>query len=177
MGKMNRVTISVPNVTDLNFRKKAAIKFSFERGWYGRAVKEAMQLWINVQSITEESISDEKKDFIWAKFKDNLNIETQDPCEILDNITQYFTSEFKIAEEIDYEINDNEVIVMKKGSLEPLVSQFLTKKGDYVIFNCPVKIVMDAALKDLTGKTYAIKSEAHTMITTKAIKGSKAIKG
>jgi hypothetical protein len=174
---MNRVTISVPNGTDLNFRKKAAIKFSFERGWYGRAVKEAMQLWITTQSIIEESISNEKKDFIWAKFKEQINIKTQDPGEILDNIAHYFTSEFKIAEEIDYEINDNEVIVIKKGSLDPVVSQLITKKGDYVILNCPVKVVMDAALRDLTGKKYIVKSKAHTMITPGAIKGHEAIKG
>jgi hypothetical protein len=37
-NKMNRVTISIPKDLDLNFRQKAALKFSFRRGWYGKAI-------------------------------------------------------------------------------------------------------------------------------------------
>ncbi|MFA0847774.1 MAG: hypothetical protein ACC614_09390 [Methanobacterium formicicum] len=172
MGKMNRVTISVPHGTDLNFRKKAAIKFAFKRGWYGRAVQEAMQLWINIQSASEDGISEENKEYLWKSFQEHMKIESDDPEEILDCIAEFFTSEVKVAEKIEYEMNDNEVTVKKEGSLGPFVSQLVTKKGDCIIFNCPVKIIMDAALKDLTGKKYAVRSEVHTLFSPKAIKES-----
>ena len=173
LAEMNRVTISVPDRTDLNFRKKAAIKFAFKRGWYGRAVIEAMKLWITVQNATEESIPDEKKEVLWETFKDHINIQTDDPEEILDSIAEYFTSEFKIAEEIEYDLKDDEIIVNKKGSFESLFPFLMTKKGDCIVFNCPVKIIMDIALQDLTGKKYKItESEENTIITPEAIKQS-----
>lgn len=170
MGKMNRVTISVPHGTDLNFRKKAAIKFSFKRGWYGRAVQEAMQLWITVQTITEEDISEEKKNYLWNTFKEYVNIETNDPKEILDCIVNFFTSEPKFVDEIQYDINDKEVVIRKKGSKAGLISKLITKKNDCIIFHCPIKIIMEAALQELTGDNYVIKSEAYTMISPQTIK-------
>ena len=170
MGKMNRVTISVPQDVDLTFRKKAAIKFAFRRGWYGRAVIEAMKLWITAQTARTESISDEKKEHLWNTFKDSMNITTTDPNQILDYIVKFFTTEVKIANKIDYELNDGNVVITKKGSLEPLLSQLITEKDECIIFNCPVEIIADAALKDLTGEKYTIKSDAHTLISAEALK-------
>ncbi len=46
MAKSKRVTISVNNDLDINFRKLASSKMLFVNGWYSKAIEEAMLLWI-----------------------------------------------------------------------------------------------------------------------------------
>ena len=46
MAKNRRVTISVNNDLDMNFRKLASSKMLFTSGWYSKAIEEAMKLWI-----------------------------------------------------------------------------------------------------------------------------------
>ena len=50
MSKNKRVTISINNDIDLNFRKLASNKMLFKTGWYSRAVEEAMLLWIEKEN-------------------------------------------------------------------------------------------------------------------------------
>ena len=51
MSKNKRVTISINNDVDLNFRKIASSKMLFKTGWYSKAVEEAMLLWIEKEDI------------------------------------------------------------------------------------------------------------------------------
>ena len=46
MTKSRRVTINVNNELDMYFRKLASSKLLFAKGWYSRAIEEAMMLWI-----------------------------------------------------------------------------------------------------------------------------------
>ncbi len=46
MTKNKRVTISINNDLDMNFRKVASSKLLFTSGWYSKAIEEAMKLWI-----------------------------------------------------------------------------------------------------------------------------------
>ena len=46
MTKSRRVTIMVNNDLDMYFRKLASFKLLFSKGWYSRAIEEAMMLWI-----------------------------------------------------------------------------------------------------------------------------------
>ncbi|MEE0902180.1 MAG: hypothetical protein UIB31_06590 [Methanobrevibacter sp.] len=46
MSKNKRVTISINNDIDLDFRKLASNKMLFKSGWYSKAIEEAMLLWI-----------------------------------------------------------------------------------------------------------------------------------
>ena len=46
MTKSRRVTINVNNDVDMYFRKLASSKLLFTKGWYSRAIEEAMMLWI-----------------------------------------------------------------------------------------------------------------------------------
>lgn len=46
MAKIKRVTISINNDLDMNFRKLASSKLLFTSGWYSKAIEEAMKLWI-----------------------------------------------------------------------------------------------------------------------------------
>ena len=50
MTQNRRVTISINNDIDLNFRKLASSKMLFKTGWYSKAVEEAMLLWIEKES-------------------------------------------------------------------------------------------------------------------------------
>ena len=49
--KNKRVTITINNDLDLHFRKLASSKMLFETGWYSKAVEEAMELWIENESL------------------------------------------------------------------------------------------------------------------------------
>ncbi|WP_296798349.1 hypothetical protein [uncultured Methanobrevibacter sp.] len=46
MTKSRRVTINVNNDVDMYFRKLASSKLLFTKGWYSKAIEEAMVLWI-----------------------------------------------------------------------------------------------------------------------------------
>ncbi len=46
MTKSRRVTIIVNNDVDMYFRKLASSKLLFTKGWYSKAIEEAMVLWI-----------------------------------------------------------------------------------------------------------------------------------
>ena len=50
MSKNKRVTISINNDIDLNFRKIASSKMLFKTGWYSKAIEEAMLLWIEKEN-------------------------------------------------------------------------------------------------------------------------------
>ena len=51
MSQNRRVTISVNNDVDLNFRRIASSKMLFQTGWYSKAIEEAMLLWIEKEKI------------------------------------------------------------------------------------------------------------------------------
>lgn len=164
---MNRVTISVPKDIDLIFRKKAAIKFSFRRGWYGKAVLEAMKLWITHQTISQnrsQNLSHENKDYLWNVFREDMQVDSDDPYKVLDSIIEYFIQDIKFAKKITYELNNNKVLIKKQDSLEPYIPELITKENNSIFFNCPVKAIADAALKDITGQEYEIISSAPTLI-------------
>ena len=50
MTRNRRVTISINNDIDLNFRKIASNKMLFKTGWYSKAIEEAMLLWMEKES-------------------------------------------------------------------------------------------------------------------------------
>ena len=46
MTRNTRVTISINNDVDLDFRRLASSKMLFKTGWYSKAIEEAMLLWM-----------------------------------------------------------------------------------------------------------------------------------
>ena len=162
---MNRVTISVPEDIDLIFRRNAAIKFAFRRGWYGKAILEAIQLWITHQTSKKSDISDEEKNYLWNMFKDKINIDSDDPEEILDLVVQYFENDIRYAEKVNYRLNDRKIIVDKEDSLESYLPQLVVQKDGSVYLNCIVETVASAAIKELTGQEY-ITSNSRTLLCT-----------
>lgn len=161
---MNRVTISVPEDVDLIFRRNAAIKFAFRRGWYGKAILEAIQLWITHQTSKKSDISDEEKDYLWHIFKEKIDIDSNDPEEILHSIVQYF-EDVSYAEKVNYRLNDHKIIVDKEDSLDSYTPHLVIQKDGSIYLNCIVEAVASAALKDLTGQEY-VTSNSHTLLCT-----------
>ena len=162
---MNRVTISVPEDIDLIFRRNAAIKFAFRRGWYGKAILEAIQLWITHQTSKKSDISDEEKSYLWNLFKEKIDINSDDPGEILDSVVQYFENDMRYAEKVNYRLNDYKIIVDKEDSLDSYIPQLIIQKEGSVYLNCIVEAVASAALKEITGQEY-ITSNSHTLLCT-----------
>jgi hypothetical protein len=153
--KINRVTISVPKDIDLDFRKKAAIYFSFRRGWYGKAVLEAIKLWITHHSKPKENIPNETKNYLWNHFRNKINVDSDDPEEIIDSIVDYFRN-VKYVGDITYKIDWSNIALKKKNSFESYIPNLLSFNGSSIFLNCPVESVADAALCELTGRKYNV---------------------
>ncbi|OEC85238.1 MULTISPECIES: hypothetical protein [Methanobacterium] len=162
---MNRVTISVPEDIDLIFRRNAAIKFAFRRGWYGKAILEAIQLWITHQTSKKSDISEEEKNYLWNIFKDKIDIDSDNPEEILDSVVQYFETDIKYAEKVNYRLNDHKIIVDKEDSLDSYLPQLIVQEDGSVYLSCIVENVASAAIKDITGQEY-ITSNSRTLLCT-----------
>jgi len=162
---INRVTISVPEDVDLIFRRNAAIKFAFRRGWYGKAILEAMQLWITHQTSKKCDISDEEKNYLWNMYKEKMDIDSDDPEEILDSIVEYFENEVKYATKINYRLNDRKIIIEQEESFESQIPQLVVRKDGSLYLSCIVEAVASAALKDLTGDEY-VTSNSHMLLHT-----------
>ncbi len=160
---MNRVTLSIPKDIDLNFRQKAALKFSFRRGWYGKAILEAIELWITHQTKKFDDIPDETKNYLWSKVRDKINPDTDEPQEIVESVVDYFQN-LKYTENIRYEMNKNKIIIRKENPVESYIPYLITRENDSIFLNCPVKAITGAALKDLTGDEYNITSNENSLI-------------
>ena len=162
---VNRVTISVPEDIDLIFRRNAAIKFAFRRGWYGKAILEAIQLWITHQTSQKSDISDEEKNYLWNIFKDKIDIDSDVPEDILDSVVQYFENEIQYAEKVNYRLNDHKIIVDKEDALDSYLPQLIVQKEGSVYLSCIIEAVASAAIKDITGHEY-ITSNSRTLLCT-----------
>lgn len=161
--KRNRVTISVPQDIDLNFRKMAAIHFSFKRGWYGQAVLEAMKLWITHHSEPKNFISDDSKEYLWNIFKNNIKFDSDDPVNIIDSVVDYF-SNINYMDGISYKMDEHNITIEKAKTFESYIPHLITCQDDSIFLNCPVETIADTAIAELTGKHYNITSGKNTLI-------------
>jgi len=161
--KMNRVTISVPSDIDLSFRQKAAIKFAFKRGWYGKAIIEAIEFWIAHHSDKAPEIPDETKDFLWNKVRDKIKVDSDDPQIIVESVVDHFKN-LKFADNIRYEMNEDKVIIKKENPLESYAPYLVTRENNSILLNCPVKATATAALRELTGRDYNIHSNENSLL-------------
>ena len=161
--KMNRVTISVPSDIDLSFRQKAAIKFAFKRGWYGKAIIEAIEFWITHHSDKTPEVGEETKDYLWNKVKDQIKVKSDEPQQIVESVVDHFKN-LKFAENIRYEMNEDNIFIKKENPLESYAQYLVTRENDSIFLNCPVKATATAALKELTGRDYSIHSNENSLL-------------
>lgn len=161
--KMNRVTISVPSDIDLSFRQKAAIKFAFKRGWYGKAIIEAIEFWITHHSDRNAEVGEETKDYLWNKVRDQIKVKSDDPQLIVESVVNHFKN-LKFADNIKYEIDENKIFIKKENPLESYAPYLITRENNSIFLNCPVKATATAALKELTGRDYSIRSNENSLL-------------
>ena len=159
---MKRITVSVDKDIDIFFRKFASQKFKFERGWYSKAVVEAMELWIEKTRYENEKLH-RNCDMgleLWKMIKDD---NTNDITDIMDYIINYFTKDVVYAEEIKYTIKDDFIEIFPKNTQRENIVKLMDVKNGNVNFNCPIILTMESALKDLTGEHYSVvSSENHS---------------
>jgi len=162
--KMNRVTISIPRDIDLSFRQKAAIKFAFKRGWYGKAILEAIEFWITHHTGKTKEITEDTKNYLWKKVRDNIDIDDScDPQDVLESVVDYF-NRLKFVENIRYEMDEQKILIRKEGPLESYAPYLITREDESIYFNCPVKAIAGAALKEFTGNDYDITSNKSLLL-------------
>ncbi len=167
-GKRNRVTISIPQDIDLDFRKKAAIYFSFERGWYGKAVLEAIKLWITYHSRLKDEIPHETKNYLWNCFRNEIDAASNDPVDLIDSIVDHF-EHLRYLGDIKYKVDGNNVILKKENSFESYIPLLISFIDDSIFLNCPLESIIDEALTELTGQKYNIISGNTVIYSPKSL--------
>lgn len=167
-GKRNRVTISIPQDIDLDFRKKSAIYFSFERGWYGKAVLEAIKLWITYHSRLKDEIPHETKNYLWNCFRNEIDVASNDPVDLIDSIVDHF-EHLKYLGDIKYKVDGNNVILKKENSFESYIPLLISFIDDSIFLNCPLESIIDEALTELTGQKYNIISGNTVIYSPKSL--------
>jgi hypothetical protein len=120
VNNVKRITITVSSEVDLKFRQKASRLYQFEKGWYSKAVSDAMESWADEDKTPHDnfvnimnSISPE----FWEKLKIDLNLDEENPFENMDSIINYFEEENDYSLKIDRDI-DNIVIGLEKSNEE-----------------------------------------------------------
>lgn len=46
MAKIKKISLNIDSDMDYEFKKIASKRFGFERGWYSKAINEALKEWI-----------------------------------------------------------------------------------------------------------------------------------
>lgn len=115
---MKRVTIAVDSEVDIKFRKKASQLYQFEKGWYSKAVVEAMDSWAdetNESPTNIDALMNSINPKIWENLKLKLKLDETDPFENMENIINYFEQDNEYSLEIDRDTGNNLVIGFDKN--------------------------------------------------------------
>ena len=175
---MKRITVSVDEDIDLFFREFASQKFKFKRGWYSKAVMEAMKLWINQYQLENKGLSGDFQSVgmkTWEKIKEYQSIDTDDICDTLNSITNYFTKDVVYAEQIKYKIEDNLIEIFPKNTQKENIIKLINIKNGKTDFNCPITLTMEAALSDLVGGHYNVISPEFQCYSKNVLNNARAI--
>lgn len=155
---LKRATVSLPIDLDFKFRKLASQKYKFERGWYSRAVSEAMELWLisNEYTILNEGINDVTQLMeikTWNMLKSKLNQEFG-PKFTPSNVFDYFKKQSPYLE-LKYEMDDGKITVdLNKSTKE---SEDESSRNNILYKHLvPITMVTKAMMKEITGKDYQI---------------------
>lgn len=156
---MKRVTISLPDETDLKFRRLASQKFRFEKGWYSKAIVEAIDFWINKNEIyfLNNGFSKVSRDIgkeIWNKTKMFEDLNPKNPVKTLDNLINYLNINYAHINELDYEMYDNNAIISLKNHENEIdtIDNYIEK------FLYPIIMATRVGIEEITGDQYEISS-------------------
>lgn len=155
---LKRATVSLPIDLDFKFRKLASRKYKFERGWYSRAVSEAMELWLisNEYTILNEGIQEVNQLMeikTWNMLKTKLNREFG-PKFSPKNVFDYFKNQSPYLE-LKYEMDDGRITVDLNRSTKESGDE---SHGDNILYKhlIPITMVTKAMMNEITGNNYKI---------------------
>jgi hypothetical protein len=153
---MKRVNISIKEDVDLKFKKKASQKFMFERGWYSRAMNEAMESWLKkskTMSIEEftQNFPREMGGFLWETIKKEANLDKSKPNEYIDILIE---SVYGDNSQITYKIVNDEVTFFFSDKYENNPEYHLSRM--FLLIN-----LVRAALEDYKGIKCNIRGLEH----------------
>ncbi|HHY00833.1 MAG TPA: hypothetical protein GX531_05615 [Methanothermobacter sp.] len=154
---MKRVTISIPAQTDLKFRQMASQKFKFEKGWYSKAIIEAIKFWVDKNEVyfLNDRISKVSREIgkdIWCKTKIKWNIGSENNLKTLDSFINYFNGNYIHINELDYEICDNNIIISITNHGNRDIDNYIES------FLFPLIMVTRSGMEEITGDQYEIRS-------------------
>lgn len=153
---MKRVTINVDPEVDIKFRKKASQKYQFEKGWYSKAVEDAMKSWAsesNKLSTNANDLMNSINPKAWEKLKLELNIDKKDPFENMEDFINYVNTKSDYDLKIKRE-GDDIMVEFKNNSdipVEDLEKNLRTLMGLHLI----IKIML-SSLEEATKDKYII---------------------
>ena len=153
---MKRVTIAVDSEVDLKFRKKASQKYQFEKGWYSKAVVEAMESWAaesNVRSTNVNDLMNSINPDFWEKLKSEVNIEGNNPFENMEDFINYINHESGYNLKIERE-GDN-IMVELKSNANSTIESLENNLKTLMILHLVLKIVL-SSLEEATQEKYII---------------------
>ena len=155
---LKRATVSLPIDLDFKFRKLASRKYKFERGWYSRAVSEAMELWLisNEYTILNEGINEVNQIMeikMWNMLKTKMNREFG-PKFSPKNVFDYFKNQSPYLE-LNYKMDDGRITIdlnrsTKESEYEPSRDKILYR---HLV---PITMVTKAMMNEITGNNYKI---------------------
>jgi len=164
LSQNKRVTVSVDTHLDYEFRKLASQKFRFEKGWYSKAIAEAMDVWINYNEVGIltggiTNIARLTGHNLWTMLKNDFNHKYQhDNADMLNDICEYFVDQSPYIENLDYQIQGEDFMI---SADTPLITQnrdcFMVEE---LVDRCtvPLVVVLRAGIEDITHNTYKINS-------------------
>lgn len=116
MNNVKRITITVNSEVDLKFRQKASRLYQFEKGWYSKAVSDAMESWAIEDDKPQPNfvnIMNSINPAFWEKLKSDLNLDRENPFENMDKIIKYFEDNNDYSLKIDRD-QENIVVGLEK---------------------------------------------------------------
>ncbi len=153
---MKRVTIKVDPDVDVKFKKKASQKYQFEKGWYSKAVEDAMKSWASESNKLSTSVSDLMNSInpeSWEKLKLELNIGKKDPFENMEDFINYINTESNYNLKIERE-GDNIMVELKNSTSSP-VEDLEKNLKTLMILHIILKIIL-SSLEEATKEKYVI---------------------
>jgi hypothetical protein len=158
-----RVTVSLDSHLDYEFRKLASQKFKFEKGWYSKAISEAMDVWINYNEVGIltggiTNIARLTGLNLWTMLKNDFNSKysNHNDSDMLNDICSYFVDQSPYIENLDYKIMGEDFFISAET---PLINEnracFMVEE---LVDRCtvPLTVVLRAGIEDITNKTYKI---------------------
>lgn len=159
---LKRATVSIPYDLDYRFKKLASQKFRFEKGWYSKAMVEAMEMWLKYNDFV---VMKEGTGYVgrflgmqmWERMKQNINenLDSERDDMPFNKVLNCFSSRSTHIKNIKYQINNTGLKICLKSPDINNESDFMVE--DLLInYLQPITLITRAGMEDITGNEYKI---------------------